>query len=60
MESHMDNTERFKCHNYGHIARDCMNKKVWKRKQVEEDKADNKVSAVMLSGFLKANQVMRN
>ena len=50
----MDNIECFKCHNYGHMARDCRNKNVWKRKQVQGDKADNKVSAVMLSGFVKA------
>jgi len=35
------------------MARDCRNTKVWKRKQVQEDQADNKVSAVMLSGFVK-------
>ena len=50
----MDNIEFFKCHNYGHMALDCSNKNVWKRKQVQEDKADTKVLAVMLSGFVKA------
>ena len=54
MESHMDNIECFKCNNYGNMARYCRNKKVWKRKQVQEDKADNKVSIVMLSGFVRA------
>ena len=52
MESPMDNIKCFKCHNYGHMARDCKNK-VWKRKQVQEDKVDNKVTTVMLSIFLK-------
>jgi len=54
MESPMEKFECFKCHNYGHMARDCRNTKVWKRKQVLEDKEDNKVSAVMLLGFVKA------
>ena len=49
----MDNIECFKCHNYGHMARYCRNKKPWKRKQVQEDKEDNKVSIVMFSGFVK-------
>ena len=49
----MDNIDCFKCHNYGHMDRYCRNKKVWKRKQVYEDKAYNKVSTVILSGFVK-------
>ena len=53
MESPMENIECFKCHNYGNMARDCRNKNVWKRKQVQEDRVDNKVSTVMLSGFVK-------
>lgn len=54
MELPMDTIECFKCHNYGHIARYCKNKKAWKMRQVQKDKADTKVSVVMLSGFVKA------
>ena len=53
MESPMDNIGFFKCHNYGYMAWDCRNKKVWKWKLVQENKVDNKVSIVMLSGFVK-------
>jgi len=38
------------------MARDCRNKKFWERNQVQEDKVDNKVSAIMLSGFVKAKR----
>ena len=54
MESPMENIECFKCHNYGHMARDCRNKKVQKGKQVQEDQVDLKVSAIMISIFVKA------
>ena len=53
MEFSMENIECFKCHNYRHMAQDCRNKKVLKRKHVQEDKEDNKVSTVMLLGFVK-------
>ena len=49
----MDNIECLKCHNYGYMARDCRNKKVWRRKHVQEDKADKKVLTVMLLAFVK-------
>lgn len=60
------NIECYKCRNYGHIARYCrykmepnvnekldsMYKKFWRRKQIQEDQADEKVSIFMLSGFV--------
>ena len=36
------------------MAHNCRNSKVWKKKQGHEDKANNKVSLVMLLGFVKA------
>jgi len=60
------NVECYKCHNYGHIARDCRYKmesfmmdspniryrNVWRRKQMQGDQANEKVSVVMLLDFV--------
>lgn len=68
VQSFRPNIECYKYHNYGHIAHNCRYKmepsvkdnpnirykKIQRRNQMQEDQANEKVFAVMLSSFVKA------
>ena len=61
------NIECYKCHNYWHIAHDCrsimkstmkentdiMCKKVWRRKQKQEEQVNEELQEIILTGFAK-------
>jgi hypothetical protein len=59
------NIECYKFHNYGHIAHDCRSmmdtsmkenidiryKKIWRRKEKQEEQVNEKLSEIILIGF---------
>jgi hypothetical protein len=59
------NIECYKFHNYGHIARDCRSmmepsmkenidiryKKIWRRKEKQEEQVNEKLPEIILTGF---------